>query len=106
MNKPGARYFSDDEYELRRGRVRDSMSHRGIDMNSIFLPYSIAEGIMQGLPDADWQDLESLVDDIRIVHSPGELALTRQAAAISDSMMLSAIAAAGWITTSAKSMPT
>ena len=67
----------------------------GIDMNSIFLPYYVAEGIMEGLPDADWQDLESLVDDIRIVQSPVELALTRQAAAISDSMLLSAIAAAG-----------
>lgn len=67
----------------------------GIDMNSIFLPYCVAEGIMDGLPDADWKDLESLVDDIRIIQSPGELELTRQAAAISDSMMLSAIAAAG-----------
>ncbi|MFC6669424.1 M24 family metallopeptidase [Marinobacterium aestuariivivens] len=67
----------------------------GIDMNSTFLPYSIAEGIMNGVDDADWQQLESLVDDVRIVQSPAELELTRQAAAISDSMMLSAIAAAG-----------
>ncbi|UTW13963.1 M24 family metallopeptidase [Marinobacterium rhizophilum] len=67
----------------------------GIDMNSTFLPYSIAEGIMNGVPDADWQQLDSLVDDVRIVQSRAELEMTRQAAAISDSMMLSAIAAAG-----------
>lgn len=67
----------------------------GIDMNSTFLPYSIAEGIMNGVADADWQQLDNLVDDVRIVQSPAELELTRQAAAISDSMMLSAIAAAG-----------
>ncbi|NVK44384.1 MAG: aminopeptidase P family protein [Oceanospirillaceae bacterium] len=67
----------------------------GIDMNSTFLPYSIAEGIMNGVPDAEWQQLESLVDDVRVLQSPAELELTRQAAAISDSMMLSAIAAAG-----------
>lgn len=55
----------------------------GIDMNSTFLPWSIAEGIMNGLPDAGWHDLGSLVDDIRIIQSKAELALTRQAAEIS-----------------------
>jgi Xaa-Pro dipeptidase len=67
----------------------------GIDMNSMFMPYYFAEGIMNGVREAEWQDLENLVDDIRTVQSPDELELTRQAAAISDSMMLSAIAAAG-----------
>ncbi len=67
----------------------------GVDLNSTFLPYGIAEGIMEGASGADWQDLGSLVDNVRIVQSPSELALTRQAAAISDSMMLSSIAAAG-----------
>lgn len=72
-----------------------SKSIIGIDMNSTFLTYAVAEGVMDGLPDADWQDLGSLVDNIRIVQSEAELALTRQAAAISDSMLLSAIATAG-----------
>ncbi|WP_253938395.1 Xaa-Pro peptidase family protein [Hahella sp. HN01] len=67
----------------------------GIDMNSTFLPYSVAEGIMNGVPDAEWRQLDNLVDDVRIVQSPAELELTREAAAISDSMMLSAIATAG-----------
>lgn len=66
-----------------------------LDQNSTFLPYSIAEGVMDGTPDADWQDLANLVDNVRIVQSPEELELTRQAARISDSMLLSAIAAAG-----------
>ncbi|MCC5860224.1 MAG: aminopeptidase P family protein [Ectothiorhodospiraceae bacterium] len=66
-----------------------------LDQNSTFLPYSIAEGIMDGTPDADWQDLGNLVDNVRILQSPAELELTRQAARISDSMLLSAIAAAG-----------
>ncbi|MCO6441369.1 MAG: aminopeptidase P family protein [Nitrococcus mobilis] len=67
----------------------------GIDMNSNFLPYSITDGIMKGVPGADWQDLGSLVDNVRIVQSEAELAVTRQAAGISDAMMLSAVAAAG-----------
>ena len=67
----------------------------GIDLHSTFFPYNIAEGVMSELPDADWQDLGTLVDDCRIIQSPGELELTRQAAEISVSMMLSAIAAAG-----------
>lgn len=66
-----------------------------LDQNSTFLPYSIAEGIMHGTAEADWQDLGSLVDDVRLVQSPEELKLTREAARISDSMMLSALAAAG-----------
>lgn len=70
-------------------------AHLGMDLNSTFLPHAIAEGIMTGTPDADWHDLESLVDDIRIVQSPVELELTRQAARVSNAMMMSAIAAAG-----------
>lgn len=67
----------------------------GIDMNSTFLPYSIAEGLIEGTPEADWENLGSLVDNVRIIQSEAERELTRQAAAISDSMLLSAIAAAG-----------
>jgi Xaa-Pro dipeptidase len=76
------------KFGLSAGRI-------GIDMNSSFLPYSIAEGIMDGLPEVSWQQLENLVDDVRIIQSPAELTLTRQAAAVTESMMLSAIAAAG-----------
>ena len=66
-----------------------------VDHSSNFLPYSIAQGIIEGTAEATWEEIGSLVDDIRVVQSPAELELTRQAAAVSDAMMLSAIAAAG-----------
>lgn len=67
----------------------------GMEMANSFLPHAIARGILDGTPQAEWEDASGLVDDLRIVQSPRELECTRQAAAISDSMMLSAIAAAG-----------
>lgn len=67
----------------------------GLEMANSFLPYRIAHGIVEGVPRAQWEDASGLVDDLRIVQSPRELECTRRAAAISDSMMLSAIAAAG-----------
>lgn len=67
----------------------------GIDLRSTFFPYIIAESIMEQTPEATWEDLGTLIDDCRIAQSPAELALTREAAEISESMMLSAIAAAG-----------
>jgi Xaa-Pro dipeptidase len=76
------------EAGLDRGRV-------GLEMRSAFLPYSIANGILTALPDVEWQDASGLVDDIRLIQSPLELEYTRRAAAVSDSMMLAAIAAAG-----------
>lgn len=66
-----------------------------LDMNSAFLPYAVADCIMEQTSGADWNDLGNLIDNARLVQSEAELALTRQAAAISDSMMLAAIAAAG-----------
>ncbi|WP_440995468.1 M24 family metallopeptidase [Arhodomonas sp. SL1] len=69
--------------------------HIAVDQTSTFLPYAVLDGIIEGTPEANWEDIGSLVDDVRLVQSPDELALTRHAAAISDSMMLSAIATAG-----------
>ena len=73
---------------LERGRL-------GLEMRSAFLPYHIAEGILSAMPEVEWLDASGLVDDIRLIQSPLELQYTRRAAAISESMMLSAIAAAG-----------
>lgn len=67
----------------------------GMEMNSSFLPYAIARGVIEGMPDAKWTDAAGLVDECRLVQSPRELQCTREAAALSDSMMLAAIAAAG-----------
>lgn len=76
------------EIGLGKGRL-------GIEKDCSFLPYRIADGIVSQLPDADWQDASSLVDNCRVVKSPLEVACVRKAAALSDSMMLTGIAAAG-----------
>lgn len=67
----------------------------GIEYASSFLPMRIVDGIRGALPAATFVDCSGVVDDCRIVQSPLELDRTRKAAAISDSMMLAAIAAAG-----------
>lgn len=66
-----------------------------MEWNSTFLPYAVADGIVRALPEVTWQDAGALVDDCRIVQSPLELACTRRAARLSESMMLAAQAAAG-----------
>jgi Xaa-Pro dipeptidase len=73
--------------------LRDS--RLGFEASSSFLPYGIAERIIGGLPDAEFVDASDLVGTCRLVKSEQELAYTRQAAALTDSMLLSAIAAAG-----------
>lgn len=67
----------------------------GLEQNSTFLPYAIAAEIVEATPDAAWVNCSGLVDDCRITQSAAELALTREAARISDAMMLQAQAAAG-----------
>lgn len=77
-----------NEVKLNKGRI-------GIEKDSSFLPFRIAHGIVSGLPHVEWQDASSLVDNCRIIKSPRELECIRKAAALSDSMMLTGIAAAG-----------
>lgn len=67
----------------------------GLEMSSSFLNYTTAKGIVEGVDSADWKDCSGLVEDCRLIQSERELEVTREAAALSDSMMLSAIAAAG-----------
>ncbi|HYW91762.1 MAG TPA: Xaa-Pro peptidase family protein [Gammaproteobacteria bacterium] len=66
----------------------------GIERTSSFLPFGVAETIVEGMPQVRWGDASGLVDDCRIVQSPRELECTREAARLSDSMMLAAQAAA------------
>jgi Xaa-Pro dipeptidase len=63
----------------------------GIEKDGLFFPLRIAEGIIAGTPNASWSDASGLVDQLRRVKSPRELAYTRQAAAVSDAMMRAAI---------------
>ena len=67
----------------------------GLEKRSSFLPFHVAEGIVGGLPQVEWIDASDLVNDCRLVQSPAELECTRRAARVTDSMMLSAVAAAG-----------
>jgi len=67
----------------------------GLEKRSSFLPYAIAQGIVEGSPDVEWVAANDLVNDCRLVQSARELECTRRAATLTDSMMLSAIAAAG-----------
>ncbi|MCB1746453.1 MAG: aminopeptidase P family protein [Gammaproteobacteria bacterium] len=67
----------------------------GLEMGGSFLSYRVANGIQRGLPQARWHDATGLVDQLRQVQSPAELAYTRRAAVISDAMLQAAIAAAG-----------
>ncbi len=70
-------------------------SRVGIEYASTFLPHKIVDGIHRALPAATFVDCSGVVDDCRVIQSPLELERTRLAAAVSDSMMLAAIAAAG-----------
>lgn len=77
-----------NELGLNQGRL-------GIEKESSFLPYRIADGIVRGLTKVEWHDASSLVDQCRMVKSPLEQACIREAAAVSDSMMLTGVASAG-----------
>lgn len=67
----------------------------GIERRSSFFPYAIAHGVVSALGDVEWIEADDVVADCRIVQSPLELEQTRLAATLTDSMLLSAIAAAG-----------
>ena len=67
----------------------------GLEERSSFLPYRIASRIVRKLADATWVDISGMVEQTRLVQSNLELERTRRAAAVSDSMILAAIAAAG-----------
>ena len=63
----------------------------GIEKDSLFLPPLIMEGIVQGLPQAQFSDASGIVGELRLVKSPRELEYTRQAGQVSDAMMTAAI---------------
>lgn len=69
---------------LKGGRV-------GIEKRSLFLTPRHAERIMQG--EADWSEGSGLIDDLRLVKSPVEMAYTRKAARAADLGTLAAIEA-------------
>jgi Xaa-Pro dipeptidase len=70
-------------------------SRLGVEMDHMFFPPRIAESIEAGFPGAAWGDGSGIVDELRIVKSPREIAYTRQAAAITDLAMRTAVERAG-----------
>lgn len=65
----------------------------GLEKRSLFLTAHIAEGVQNGAPGAAWSDASGLVDAVRRVQSPLEMAYTRQAAKAADAGTLAAIEA-------------
>jgi Xaa-Pro dipeptidase len=66
----------------------------GIEKHSLFFPPRVYEALLGGTPQATWLDASRLLDELRLIKSPREIAYTRQAAAVTDTMMQAAIAAA------------
>lgn len=67
----------------------------GLEKASPSLPPLIAEGLAHALPDLQQRDVSGMVDDLRQTRSPQEIAYLRQAAAVADAMMQTAIDTAG-----------
>lgn len=65
------------------------------ERSSTYLPYRIADGFVRRMTHIDWADADGLVADCRSIQSTAELACTRDAAAISDAMIMAGTAMAG-----------
>ncbi len=92
--------FADDEppADAAVGAVRAAglASRRiGVEKSTMYFPVRVWEALLQDLPDARWEDGSGLVDELRLVKSPAEIAYTRQAAALSDRAVRAGIATAG-----------
>ena len=67
----------------------------GFEANSSFLAYGIAQGIQDELPQAVFQDASDIIGECRLVKSAQEIEYVRQAAVVTDAMMMAGIATAG-----------
>ena len=97
----GARFvgYADNEDPARVacGILRDeglAAGRIGVEKHSLFFPPRAYEALLGGAPKAVWVDASRLIDELRLIKSPQEIAYTRQAAAVTDAMMQAAIAAA------------
>jgi Xaa-Pro dipeptidase len=66
----------------------------GIEKHSLFFPPRVYEALLARTPRATWLDASSLIDELRLIKSPREIAYLRQAAAATDAMLQTAIATA------------
>jgi Xaa-Pro dipeptidase len=76
-------------------RVAGRGDRVGIERASMYLPVAIWERVRATLDGLDWADGSGIVDGIRAVKTPAEIALVRRAAAISDRAIQAGIAAVG-----------
>jgi Xaa-Pro dipeptidase len=67
----------------------------GLESASSGMARATAERLRQACPSAEWVDASGLVDELRMVKSPAERTLMRQAARVSDAAALAAIEAIG-----------
>ncbi len=72
-----------------------SAARLGIEANSSFFAYGIAQGIRDGLPQAAIEDASDIISECRLVKSAQEILYARQAATVTDAMMMAGIATAG-----------
>jgi Xaa-Pro dipeptidase len=82
------------------GEVRDALSARpqrpsriGVETWSSGHSYGFGQALRSALSDVEWVDATGLIDRLRLVKSPAEQALMREAARISDAAAQAAIAA-------------
>jgi Xaa-Pro dipeptidase len=97
----GARFVghadNEDPALVACGILRDqglASARIGVEKRSLFFPPGAYEALLGGTPSATWLDASRLIDELRLIKSPREIAYTRQAAAVTDAMMQAAIAAA------------
>jgi Xaa-Pro dipeptidase len=97
----GARFVGYGDNEDPAGAARAVLRDRGlaaarigVEKHSLFFPPRAYEALLGSAPQAIWLDASRLIDELRLIKSPREIAYTRQAAAVTDAMMRAAIEAA------------
>ncbi len=67
----------------------------GMEQSSLYFPPKVWSTIVASMPESEFVDASDLLTRPRLVQRPEEMAVTRQAAEVSDAMMSAAIDAAG-----------
>ncbi|MGE0408779.1 MAG: M24 family metallopeptidase [Amphiplicatus sp.] len=97
VRQPGAAMFEEPARATVEAITNSGLAKGklGFESSSALFPYGVGQAIIEALPGASFEHASNLVTDVRLIQSPAELKYTRRAAAVTDSMLLAAIAAAG-----------
>ncbi|MGA9874478.1 MAG: Xaa-Pro peptidase family protein [Solirubrobacteraceae bacterium] len=79
--------------ELLRERDLDGAGRIGVNLSSYHFKARYALELMRALPEAEMVDVCAGLDDLRLVKSPAEIALLRQAARVADTGVMAGIEA-------------